>query len=857
MPRPEVMTMGFRSGFSPVRSNWKFPSRVLLAFLLAAGFSSGAPAQDITSQIVANDNIALAGNAMIGLTGGTTTYTATTGISGAGTLEISGTGTLVLEQTNTFTLPTVGESVAAGPYISNPSYYSYEGYTANGFIGYVYTLHNPDPPAVTIDSGVTLQWGTSSVAGSIEDASGNGANLDNILDNGLLNLNDSNTIGVVSGTGSLQITIGAPYMYGTSTLSGAVVIENNETLYLGTDHLAGAIPDAKVVFDNGTFILNAPYTQSSTITQNIYENHFGNDININPNGGLVTLTGVYSYSDAGNGANQFAPSLTKTADNYTFINGNASGRGINIEGGILQLGNGATTSFFLPGNPFNTYLNLHKSGILGFDYSNSAPTYMNTTIAGGQITFATFSAPGTGVVILHQGDLVVTQQQYYNGTTQIDSGGTLQLGDGTHGDMTGTITAGNLYETSDGDGDLMQAGQSVTVGTTQGTNQGTSTSTGLSTNNLVNNGALIVDNVGATEFLNVSGSGKVVQAGAGTTTLYANTTYTGKTTITGGTLAIGSGGSIATSSGVDLETTPSSLVAGPQDTKSTVATPGAATFDISQAGNQTMQDLSGAGGTLVALGGNTLTVGTANSTTYGGVIADGGIGGGKGGGLTKVGTGTWTLSGTSSFAGDMLLQRGSLLVGGSITNGGSFEAQSATTLQLSAGTITTSAVQIDAGATMTGCGTINGSLSNQGTVLINCSNGLTVNGGVENGGTMRFINGSALRVSGQFTNTGLLDLITGTQSLPANFVNTGIVLDSSLVRVQTVALAGSGFTVTILGYAGHGYQLQSTPSLTAPDWQAIGSVQSVANSQSKPLTLTFIDSSPSSSSGFYRIVVAP
>jgi autotransporter-associated beta strand protein len=857
MLRPEVMMPCWRSDFSPIPSNGALLSRVLLAFLLAAVFSSGASAQNITSQIAANANVTLAGNATIDLTGGATTYTAATGISGAGTLEISGTGTLVLEQTNTFTLPTVGESVSAGPYISNPAYYSYEGYTANGFIGYVYTLRNPDPPAVIIDAGVTLQWGTSSVAGSIENAGGDGTNLDNIQDNGLLNLNDSNTIGVVSGTGSLQITVGAPYMFGPSTLAGAVVIENNETLYLGTDHLAGSISNARVVFDNGTFILNAPYSQASTITQNIYENHFGNDININPNGGLVTLTGVYSYSDAGNGANQFTPSLTKTADNYTFINGNASGRGINIEGGILQLGNGATTSFFLPGNPFNTYLNLHKSGILGIDYSNSAPTYVNTTIAGGQITFATFSAPGVGVVILHQGDLVVTQQQYYNGTTQIDSGGTLQLGDGTHGDMTGTITAGTLYETSAGDGDLMQAGQSVTVGTTQGTNQGTSTSTGLSTNNLVNNGALIVDNVGATEFLNVSGSGKLIQAGAGTTTLFVGTTYTGGTTITGGTLALGAGGSIAASSGVDLETTPSSLVAPPQDTKSTVVPPGAATFDISQAGNQSMQDLSGASGTRVALGGNTLTVGTANSTAYGGVIADGGIGGGKGGGLTKVGPGTWTLSGTSSFGGDLLLQAGSVLVSGSINSGGSFEAQSATTLQLSAGTITTSAVQIDAGATMTGCGTINGSLSNQGTVLINCSNGLTVHGNVENNGTMRLIDGSALSVSGQFTNTGLLDLMTGAQSLPANFINTGIVLDSSLVRVQTAVLSAGGFTVTILGYAGHGYQLQSTPSLAAPAWQAIGSVQSVANSQSKPLTLTFVDSAPSKLIGFYRIVVAP
>jgi autotransporter-associated beta strand protein len=683
------------------------PLRLIFSLLALLTVSQELRAQDITSQIEANQNVTLSGNATITLPGGTTTYTATTGLSGQGTLTVQGTGTLALDQINSYSLPTVGETVTGSGFYGS-AYYTYEGYTSSAFRGYYYTIANPDPPAVTIDAGTTLLLGNTTTNGNIQNtSSGSGVNLDNILDNGLLEVENSNSfssstlLGEVSGSGNIDIKNAVAYMYGPSTFTGALAIENNMTLALGTDHVAASLPDASVIFDNGTLILDTPINSGSTVTQNIYEKHYGNDININGNGGLMTLTGQYSYTDTGT---DYSPRLTNVADNYTFINGNASGRGINIEGGILQLGNGTGTNFFLPGNPFNTYINLHSNGILAFDYSNSGPAYLNSTIAGGNITFGSFTtvngnpnAAGVGTVIVHQGDLVVTQQQYYNGTTQIDSGATLQLGDGTNGDMTGTVAAGNLHETSGGDGDIMQAGQTVTVGTTQGANQGTNTSSGLSTNNLINNGTLIVENVNATEFTNLSGSGRVIQAGAGTTTLLANTTYTGATQVNGGTLAVGSGGSIASSSGVDLEHSPSPLVAGPQNgNTASVVTPGLAVFDISQAGNQIIKDLSGSSGTTVKLGGNMLTVGTSHSTTYGGVIADGGIGGGSGGGVTKVGSGTFTVSGANTYTGPTNVDAGTFLIqNGSVT----------------------SLVTIKDGGTLAGVGTVAGVNLNPGGIL--------------------------------------------------------------------------------------------------------------------------------------------
>jgi autotransporter-associated beta strand protein len=69
------------------------------------------------------------------------------------------------------------------------------------------------------------------------------------------------------------------------------------------------------------------------------------------------------------------------------------------------------------------------------------------------------------------------------------------------------------------------------------------------------------------------------------------------------------------------------------------------------------------------LGGNNLTVGSNNlSTTFSGVIQDGGRSGGVGGSLTKIGTGTLILSGANTYTGNTNINRGVLRVDGSITS---------------------------------------------------------------------------------------------------------------------------------------------------------------------------------------------
>jgi autotransporter-associated beta strand protein len=272
-------------------------------------------------------------------------------------------------------------------------------------------------------------------------------------------------------------------------------------------------------------------------------------------------------------------------------------------------------------------------------------------------------------------------------------------------------------------------------------------------------------------------------------------------------------------------------------------------------------DTAGNGGSA-----STYSIGALNTNTaFAGTISDGSTTTNPPApvSIVKVGTGTLTLTGSSLFSGDVTIEGGTLGIGasGAISNGGAFEAQIGTTLALSGGTISNQTVQIDAGATLVGCGVINGFVSSQGTLLINCGGTLSVNGNLENDGVMRLTNGSQLAVSGTFTNTGFLDIITGAQNLPSNFVNTGIVIDASAVSAGQFSRAGSIFSMTIpASYLGHNYQLQHRDSLTTGNWVTVDSQAGIGDpTATPPVTGALILKDPNAigNQGFYRVLVSP
>jgi autotransporter-associated beta strand protein len=217
--------------------------------------------------------------------------------------------------------------------------------------------------------------------------------------------------------------------------------------------------------------------------------------------------------------------------------------------------------------------------------------------------------------------------------------------------------------------------------------------------------------------------------------------------------------------------------------------------------------------------------------------------------IIKVGTGTWTLSGTSNYTGTLTAQQGRIILSGPVTCSGAAQVLAGATFQLGS-TLTTEEMIVAVGGQLTGNGTIAGDLTNNGTV--NCTGPLAITGDVINNGTLRLTGGAALTANGTFINNGTLDLLTGAQTFPANFVNNGIVLDSSLVRTSSVSMTGATFTVTITGYTGHSYQLEGADTLDGP-WTPIGTLHPGGGG-----VITLDDNGGATGAQkFYRVNVAP
>ena len=223
--------------------------------------------------------------------------------------------------------------------------------------------------------------------------------------------------------------------------------------------------------------------------------------------------------------------------------------------------------------------------------------------------------------------------------------------------------------------------------------------------------------------------------------------------------------------------------------------------------------------------------------------------------LTKLGTGTWTLSGASSYTGDMTVQAGRLTVSGSLTNAGDFTVRTAATLRMEGGTVTTPALEIESGGALSGCGIINGDIVNHGTVTLDYPAGLTINGDVQNDGLVIVTARSRIIFNGALENNGTLDLIgSPATTLPAGFINNGTVLDARDVKFHTVTKTGSTLTLAIQTYAGHTYELQSGNSLT-DTWSPV-TTNVTAQTNAAGLR-TFTVTGVGGGRRFYRVAVGP
>ena len=650
---------------------------------------------DVTGDITGAGGLIKTGAGTLTLTG-TNTYSGGTTIS-AGTLQIGNGGT---------TGSIVGNVLDNGVLAFDRS----NNVTFGSVISGTGSLTQLGAGTLTLTGANTYAGGTTISAGTLQIGNGGttGSIVGNVLDNGVLAFDRFDNVtfgGVISGTGSLT-QLGA----GTLTLTGANTYTGGTTISAGTLALfgAGGIGSSSGVADNGAFDISGTSSGASittlsgsgtvalgaqTLTLTNQSSTFAGVIG--GAGGLTltgagteTLTGANTYTGgttisagtlqigaggttgsivgnvADNGALAFdrsdnvifggliggTGSLTQLGGGTLTLTGvNTYTGGTTISAGTLQIGAGGVTGSIVG--------NVADNGALAFDRSDNV-------IFGGLIG-------GTGSLTqLGGGTLTLTGANTYTGGTTI-SAGTLQLGaGGVSGSIVGDVVDNGAlaFDRSDavtfgglisGTGSLTQlgggtltltgantytGGTTISAGTLQLGNGGTS---GSIVGNVADNGVLAFDRSDSVTFGGViSGTGSVLQEGAGATILTSANSYSGGTTVVNGTLGVGANGALGTGP-VELFT------------------------DATLAFTANGLNLANA---VVLEGSLDPTIDTgANTDTISGVISGPGS-------LTKTGSGELILTGADTYTGATTVAAGTLIVNGSIAASSSLTLDSGTTL---------------------------------------------------------------------------------------------------------------------------------------------------------------------------------
>ncbi len=336
---------------------------------------------------------------------------------------------------------------------------------------------------------------------------------------------------------------------------------------------------------------------------------------------------------------------TSSASNATIINNDYLQFYDTANAGSAAITNLGHLNFYDGSSAANAVIQNQSNGIIVFSGDNSPAsisTAGNSNITNnGAVSFSDSSTAGSATIISNSGATVA-----FSGTSTGGSAFFVNSG-GSVFDISGVTSSGVTVDMVEGAGNIGLGSKNLTTGdnTLNATISGVISDTGI---------------VSAT-------GGSLTKTGAATLTLAGANTYSGGTSVAAGTLALAGTGTLGSGSlGINES----------------------ANFDLSgSTAGVTVGSIQGSGG--ISLGGNTLTVGSDNiSTTFSGVIGDGGIDGGSGGGLTKVGTGTLTLMETDTYSGSTVLSAGTLAVGNSDALGTGSVAVNGGTLAVSGGPMT-------------------------------------------------------------------------------------------------------------------------------------------------------------------------
>jgi autotransporter-associated beta strand protein len=788
---------------------------------------------------------------------GTFTYASSAAqtLSGAfssisGTFNVNGTGTLTLSGTTDNN--SLGATVNSGGKLvlaktSSGSVHALGGVTTVNSGG---TLQLGGTGGDQIYSGVTI----TVASGGVFDGNGLSESMTalslsgtGISSGGALINSAASTTSTITGTAATGIPLTANSSIGgvgnitiPSVIGGAFTLTK---VGAGALTLSGANTFTGVTLNAGTLnIGNASALSSGTFT---ITGSSGTDFFDNTTGSDLTVANAFSL--------QGGPTYVGSANNMT-INGAVNltaNRNLTVAAKSLTLGGQITGAFVL---------SKLGAGTLVLKNSGTADTHSGTTISAGTLDLGgtsqtlgavTFSGTATTqngkvngssyTASLTSGTATISAVLAGSGATfsQTGSGGTVILsGANTYSGGT-TIKAGQITiagGSSGTSGPLGPNTSTVNLGDTTGAASATlafsstaqthayplvvqSGSSGTKTmmnaastayawsGSVTLNDSFTLDAGTGSGSINVSGAvtgaGGVTintSGGSGTVTLSkasSGNTYAGNTTITQGILRPGSATAIpnGASKGI-VALNPTS--------------PNTATFDLSGQ-NQTINGLSSSGtGSAVVDNSSgsstyTLTVGTSGSnpnTTFVGAIqnSSGTIA------LTKAGSGTLTLSGVNTYAGNTTISAGTLEGGVSGSIPGNVTA-SAGTLQLD------NASAMASGATLTlatspGAGAVN--LNFSGTQPISALNfGATSKAQ----GTWGATGSGATHQNAAFTGSGLLNVTTGGSSQTITFSNPGT-QTYGVAPVTLTATASSSVAVTYTVTSGPASVAGSTLTIT-------------------------------------------
>lgn len=409
--------------------------------------------------------------------------------------------------------------------------------------------------------------------------------------------------------------------------------------------------------------------------------------------------------------------------------------------------------------------------------------------AGSQNASSTFdgtiSGSGGGLTKAGTGTLTLTGASSYTGATIIEAG-TLAMG------RVNALPTNSPVTINGGTWSLAGYDQSAT------------TLSGGSTGTVSLGSARLTLGGGADSFYlgTITGTGGLTKIGGNRQDLYGSATYSGSTVISGGVLrlygTLPNSQSITVGAGAELD----AATANALSTQARVTLTGSnATLRIT--GDQSIGALDGTSAARVLFGaGRTLTLGGGNAD---GSFA-GTLGGDGQGSLTKIGTGTVTLSGTSGYQGATLVNAGTLVVNGSIA--------------------ASSGVTLNAGAVLGGSGTVPSVTVAGGTLSPGNSPGtLTIAGDLtlDSASTYRAeIQGAVsdrLSVTGTAALAGRLQLVplggSFTFNSPYTLLTAAGGRSGSFGTVETVGSFGDGVTSTV-SYTAQDVQLTLAPKPLVP-----------------------------------------